>query len=214
MARLSGPQRAPRSGAAPQSLVVLLHGRGSNGDDLIELADVIAGEFPDTAFHSPNAPIELGGFGFMWLPSDPVERLESGFLEATETIEEFIDELAMGYGLPASKIALMGFSQGSIMSIHLAPRRTEQLAGVVAFSGAMFTGDSLADEMASKPPFVLIHGADDMVLDAQGSVDAGARFDEVGIPAEVHILPGLPHGIDRRGLDLAVGFLTLVLGRD
>lgn len=148
----------------------------------------------------------------MWLPSDPVARLASGFREASESIEEFISELAAGYGLPSSKIALMGFSQGSIMSIHLAPRRAEQLAGVVAFSGAMFTSDSLADEMASKPPFVLIHGADDMVLDSQGSVDAGAKFDEVGVPAEVHILPGLPHSIDRRGLDLAIGFLTRVLG--
>ncbi len=211
MAKLAGPQRAPRSGGPPQSLVVLLHGRGSNGDDLIGLADTIAEEFPDTAFHSPNAPVEVGGFGFMWFPLDPVDRREYRIQKAAVMIEEFIDGLATSYRLPASKIALMGFSQGSIMSIHLAPRRAEQLAGVVAFSGAMFTSESLADELVSKPPFVLIHGADDMVLDAQESVRAGACFDDVGVPVEVHILPGLVHSIDRRGLDIAIEFLKGVL---
>jgi len=208
---LSGPKRAPRSTESPKSLVVLLHGLGSNGDDLIGLADQITEEFPETAFHSPNAPIEVGDFGFMWYPVDPVERREDCIYQAAQAVNDFIDEVAATYGLPPAKIALVGFSQGSIMSIHLAPRRSEQLAGVVAFSGAMFTGESLAGDLACRTPFVLIHGADDMVLDAQESMSAGARFDEVGVPVEIHVLPGLAHSIDRRGLDIATEFLRRVL---
>ena len=147
----------------------------------------------------------------MWFPLDPVENREMCIQQAAAMIEEFIEGLAASYRLPSSKIALVGFSQGSIMSIHIGPRRAEPLAGVVAFSGAMFTRESLVRELESKPPFVLIHGADDMVLDAQESVSAAACFDEVGVPVEVHILPGLVHSIDRRGLDLATAFLQGVL---
>ena len=105
----------------------------------------------------------------------------------------------------------MGFSQGTITSIHVAPRRAEQLAGVVGFSGAMFSGSTLAEEMQSKPPFILIHGDDDMVLDYRETELATKKFEEVGVPVTTHILPGLPHSIDQRGLTLAVEFLDRVL---
>ena len=189
----------------------MLHGRGSNGEDLIGLADVLAEQLPETVFHSPNAPLDAGGFAFMWYPLEPKEDREQRVREAASMIDGFIDELAGRYGLPSSKIALVGFSQGSIMSVHVAPRRAQALAGVVAFSGAMFSGESLADDLASKPPFVLIHGADDTVLGPQESVKAAARFNDVGVPVETHILPGLPHSIDSRGLEIATEFLRGVL---
>lgn len=211
MAMLTGPSRPPRSGGAPTSLVVLLHGRGSNGDDLIGLADAIAAAFPDTAFHSPNAPIALGGGAFQWYEMDMSGERKQGLEQAGPIANEFIDGLLAEYGLPASKCALMGFSQGTIMSMHIAPRRSEQLAGVVGYSGAMFTGSTLADELASKPPFVLVHGEQDAVLDSRETELAAKKFAEVGVPVEMHILPGLPHSIDQRGLDIGVEFLTRVL---
>lgn len=212
MPTLSGPSRPPRSGGAPTSLVVLLHGRGSNGDDLIGLADVIAAAFPDTAFHSPNAPVELGGSAFQWYEMDPSGERKKGLEGAAAIVDEFINGLLTEYGLPSSQCALIGFSQGTIMSMHIAPRRPEQLAGVVGFSGAMFTGSTLADELASSPPFVLVHGEQDMVLDSRETEFAAKRFEEVGVPVEMHILPGLPHSIDQRGLDIGVEFLRRVLG--
>jgi phospholipase/carboxylesterase len=208
---LNGPSRSPGSGAAPKSLVVLLHGRGSNGDDLIGLADAIASHFPDTAFHSPNAPVALGGGAYQWFVVDGYESREPGLQQAAPVVNEFIDGLLKEYDLPASKCALMGFSQGTITSMHIAPRRADQLAGVVGFSGAMFSGASLADEMQSKPPFILIHGDDDMVLDSKETEIAAKRLEELGVPVSMHILPGLPHSIDQRGLSLAVGFLERVL---
>ncbi len=211
MPTLNGPSRSPGSGAAPKSLVVLLHGRGSNGDDLIGLADAIASHFPDTAFHSPNAPVALGGGAYQWFVVDGYESREPGLQQAAPVVNEFIDGLLKEYDLPASKCALMGFSQGTITSMHVAPRRADQLAGVVGFSGAMFSGASLADEMQSKPPFILIHGDDDMVLDSKETEIAAKRLEELGVPVSMHILPGLPHSIDQRGLSLAVGFLERVL---
>jgi phospholipase/carboxylesterase len=208
---LTGPSRSPSSGGAPTSLVVLLHGRGSNGDDLIGLADAISAHYPDTAFHAPNAPHSVGGFGFQWFEVNGLESREPGLRETAPVVNGFIDELLEQYGLPASKCALMGFSQGTITSIHVAPRRADQLAGVVGFSGAMFSGGSLADEMQSKPPFILIHGDDDMVLDSRETELAAKRFEEVGVPVTMHILPGLPHSIDQRGMTLAVEFLDRVL---
>jgi phospholipase/carboxylesterase len=209
---LNGPSRLPRSGGAPKSLVVLLHGRGSNGDDLIGLADAIASHFPDTVFHSPNAPVALGDGAYQWFHVDGYDSREAGLQETAPVVNDFIDGLLKEYELPASECALMGFSQGTITSIHVAPRRTDQLAGVVGFSGAMFSGGSLADEMQSKPPFILIHGDDDMVLDSKETEIAANRLEELGVPVSMHILPGLPHSIDQRGLSLAIEFLKHVLG--
>ena len=208
---LSGPSRSPRSGGAPTSLVVLLHGRGSNGDDLIGLADAIAAHYPATAFHAPNAPVVLGGGAYQWFEVNGTESREPGLQAVAPVVNGFIDGLLEEYGLPSSRCALMGFSQGTITSIHVAPRRAEQLAGVVGFSGAMFSGSTLAEEMQSKPPFILIHGDDDMVLDYRETELATKKFEEVGVPVTTHILPGLPHSIDQRGLTLAVEFLDRVL---
>jgi phospholipase/carboxylesterase len=211
MSTLNGPSRFARSGAAPKSLVVLLHGRGSNGDDLIGLADAIASHFPDTAFFSPNAPVALGGGAYQWFVVDGYESREVGLQESAPVVNEFIDGLLKKYDIPSSKCALIGFSQGTITSIHVAPRRADQLAGVVGFSGAMFSGASLADEMQSKPPFILIHGDDDMVLDSKETEIAAKRLEERGVPVSMHILPGLAHSIDHRGLSLAIEFLERAL---
>ncbi len=210
MTDLSGPSRSSRSGGAPKSLIVLLHGRGSNGDDLIGLADAIAAHYPDTAFHSPNAPIELG-VGYQWFEVDGQGSREPGLHGIAPVVNKFIDGLLERYDLPSSKCALMGFSQGTITSMHVAPRRVDQVAGVVGFSGAMYSGGSLADEMQSKPPFILIHGDADMVLDSRETELATKRFEEVGVPVSMHILPGLQHSIDQRALSLAVEFLDRVL---
>jgi phospholipase/carboxylesterase len=191
----------------------MLHGRGASGDDLIGLADVFAESFPNAVFYSPNAPnpLDPGGLAYQWYDLDGTDRSKA-VLGPEPLVNEFIDERLAEYGLDAARCLLIGFSQGSIMSLHLAPRRATQLAGVVAFSGMMVTGDSLAKERVSSPPFVLIHGSEDQVLRSRESEYAGKMLGEADVPVTVHILSGLAHGIDRRGIDIATDFMKQVLG--
>ena len=214
MATLDGPRRPPKSGAAPSSVVVLLHGRGADGDDLIGIADAVGEAFPRTAFHSPHAPIRLPGYGYQWFALDAAGGREQGMRDAERLVNEFVDERLEEYGLAASRCVLMGFSQGAIMSVHTAPRRAAQLAGVVALSGAMYTGDSLPNEIASRPPFTMVHGLEDQVLAASGTEEAAQRLEALGVPVSVHILPGLGHGIDQRALGISVQFMNGVLGAE
>ena len=190
---------------------MLLHGRGASGDDLIGLADVFAGSFPNCAFHSPNAPLAIDGFGYMWWPMDPPGGRGEAVREVEATVNEYLDGLLEEYGLEPSQCVLIGFSQGTVLSLHVAPRRTAPLAGVVGFSGAMVTGDTLEAELASRPPFLLVHGTDDEMLAASESEVAARKLDEAGVPVSLHLLQGLGHGIDQRGLDLATDFMKRVL---
>ena len=194
----------------------MLHGIGASGDDLFPLAGVFAEALPDTAFHAPDAPSPFSDapFGRQWYERNSAGGRADGVRRVEPIVDAFIDETLEAYRLDASRCVLMGFSQGSIVSIHTAPRRTAGLAGVVAFSGAMITGDTLEAELRSKPPFLLIHGADDPVLPSAGTEEAAARLTDAGVKASVHLLPGLAHGIDERGLALATGFMRQVLGGD
>ena len=191
----------------------MLHGVGANGNDLISLADRFAGALPDTAFHAPDAPSPYADApaGRQWYARIPWDGRADGVRKVEPIVNAFIDELLDGYGLDASRCVLLGFSQGSIVSIHTAPRRPAALGGVVALSGAMITGDTLEAEVASKPPFVLIHGTDDAVLASTETEAAAAKLTAAGIPVAMHLLPGLAHGIDERGIAIATEFMQGVL---
>ncbi len=192
---------------------MVLHGIGADGNDLIPLADQFAGALPDTAFHAPDAPSPFSEapFGRQWYARDPWEARADGVRKVEPVVNAFIDELLDSYGLDPSRCVLLGFSQGSIVSIHAAPRRAAALGGVVALSGAMITGDTLEAELASKPPFVLVHGVDDTVLPPAETEAAAAKLTAAGVPVAVHLLPGLAHGIDERGIAIAAEFMQGVL---
>lgn len=211
---LDGPSHAPKSGGKPDSLVVMLHGLGSNGDDLISLADMWADALPNTAFHSPNAPhaFDQASFGFQWYSRQTEETRRNGVREVTDTVVGYVDELLQEYGLDPSRCIQVGFSQGSIVSLHVVPRRQTPLAGLVAFSGFMATADTLPEEIANKTPIALIHGEEDATLPSSHSEDAGQVLTKLAVPNEVHILPGLGHSIDMRGIELSTRFMTSVLG--
>jgi phospholipase/carboxylesterase len=190
----------------------MLHGIGSDGDDLMGLAPLLADEFPTTAFHAPNAPQRFAeaGFGYQWYPrhalaqGDNAQRVE-------RAVNGFIDETLAQHGLPSSRCVLLGFSQGSIVAMHVAPRRKDTLAGVVAFSGDIQTAETLEREKASTPSVVLIHGDQDPVLSPRESENAAHILNAAGIPATLHILRGLGHSIDHRGLRIAIDFMKQVL---
>ena len=209
---LSGPQQPPKSGGAPDSLVIMLHGIGSNGDDLMGLAPYFADALPNTAVHAPNAPEPYAdaGFGYQWYPRHAMPH--DGNAERVEqTVNAYIDELLQEYGLDVSRCVLLGFSQGSIVSLHVAPRRSTAVAGVVAFSGSMPTAATLGQEKASAPPMLLIHGTEDRVLEPGESESAAKKLSELGVPVTLHILPGLGHSIDQRGIAIAIEFMKQVL---
>ncbi len=212
MAVLRGPQRQPQSGDTPDSVVVMLHGRGSDGNDLIGLSRAFANDLPRTAFYAPDAPdpFEDGLVGFQWYSLGSPDARAGGVRQVAPLVDAFVDELLEQHELMPSRCVLLGFSQGCIVSLHVAPRRKLALGGVVGFSGAMVTGDTLADELANRAPILLVHGADDRVLPAERTTEAGQVLSSLEVPNEVHILPGLPHAIDQRGIQLAVDFMRRV----
>ncbi|MDE2765760.1 MAG: dienelactone hydrolase family protein [Chloroflexota bacterium] len=212
MPALYGPSRLATSGRA-DSVLVMLHGVGSNGDDLMGLAPLLADGLPNTAFHAPDAPHEFeeGMTGYQWYSRRSLDSRVSGVIAAAPILDRYVDELAEGYGLPPSRCALLGFSQGCIVALHAAPRRAETVAGVVGLSGALITGDALPEEVVSHPPVLLVHGEEDVVLPAEGTRRAGEALGALGIPVETHVLPNLGHAVDRRVVDLTLLFLQRVL---
>ena len=213
---IDGPRIPPASGGAAKSLVVFLHGYGADGNDLIDVGRQFAPLLPDTAFVSPHAPDPCAGapYGRQWFPLAEIEphRLFAGVSQAAPALDRFLDAELVRYRLTEAALALVGFSQGTMMALHVAARRKSPVAGVVGYSGLLAGPEHLAGEMNSKPPILLVHGEDDPVIPAM-ALDAAVRaLGEAGFAVEWHIRPGLQHGIDMEGLEVGAGFLRRVLG--
>lgn len=208
---ITGPSRAPAAGGAPNSLVIMLHGLGADGQDLIGLSDHWAKQLPQTAFVAPNAPqaCDMAPMGHQWfsLQNRSPETLLEGARGAAPVIDAFIDDQLAQHGLDDSRLALVGFSQGTMMSLFVALRRARPMAGVLGYSGALIGGETLSEELVSRPPVMLVHGdADDLVPVAALHGAVGA-LGEAGLAVEWHICPGVGHGIDPRGLSLGGTFI-------
>jgi phospholipase/carboxylesterase len=215
MNKIDGPSHGPHSGGRPRQLIVLLHGFGADGNDLIGLAPVLSPLMPDAVFHAPNAPYPCEGnpYGFQWFGInrlDPTSRL-AGTRDAAPFVEQFLDEKLSQYGLDESKTVLIGFSQGTMMSLHVGLRRPRQLAGIIGFSGALAGADVLKDEIKSRPPVLLVHGDADPMLPHQLTEEAAIALQRNGVEVAVHIAQGVGHGIDETGLSHAARFLLNVL---
>jgi phospholipase/carboxylesterase len=210
---LDGPKVAPKSGAKPKQLVVFLHGYGSNGEDLISLAPYWADLLPDAEFVSPNAPFpcELNPFGgFQWFgleDRNPATKL-AGTRAAATILDAYLDDALKARGLDESRMALVGFSQGTMMSLYVAPRRARPIAGVVGYSGALIGADTLAQEVKSKPPVLLVHGEADDIVPFQAMAAAAAGLRAAGLAVETLARPDLPHSIDDAGLTRGGSFLA------
>jgi phospholipase/carboxylesterase len=210
MAELDGPRWGPASKAAPAQLVVLCHGLGADGHDLIDLAPTWGHALPDAAFVSVDAPFAHdSGFGRQWWSvadrSPPV--VEAGVRRAAAFLNSFIDAELQRLGLPADGYALMGSSQGAMTALFTGLRRASAPRAILAFSGALIAPESLATELANHAPVLLVHGEADDVVPAQRSRDAEAALRAANVPVEAVYVPRLGHGIDDTGL--AMGALTL-----
>lgn len=213
---LSGPARPPRSGGKAKQLVILLHGWGADGPNLIDLGDAFSQVLPDAHFIAPNAPqqCEANPFGYQWfslMDRQPAHMLE-GAREAADVINHFIDDQLEALSLAGSKLALVGFSQGTMVGLHVALRRTPDMACMVGYSGALIGSEALAKEISARPPVCLIHGDADDVVPHRSMEHAVAALKEHGVPVEDHTRPFVGHSIDMEGLRIAAQFLKKQLG--
>lgn len=214
MTRLEGPSHGPQGGGKPGHLVVLLHGYGADGNDLIGLAPLLGQLMPDVVFHAPNAPQPCEGnpFGYQWFGIsrlDPAIAL-AGVRTAAPLLDAYLDETMAAYGLDESKTVLIGFSQGTMMALHVGLRRKKQLAGIVGFSGMLAGAELLQSELQNRPPVLLVHGDSDEMLPHTLTQRAAAALTGEGLQVGVHIAPGVGHSIDETGLQLAARFLLNV----
>jgi phospholipase/carboxylesterase len=212
---LSGPSFPPQSGGKPNRLVILLHGLGADGNDLIGLAPYWAPLLPDTEFLSPNAPFpcDMAPMGYQWMSAQdpsPEARL-AGARAAAAILDDFIDEALETRGLSESELALVGFSQGTMMSLFVGPRRARPVAGIVAYSGRLIAPELLTAELRSRPPVFLIHGTADPIVSYDSMAEAEAGLTAAGIAVETLTCPGVGHSIDAEGLQRAGQFLHRVL---
>jgi phospholipase/carboxylesterase len=218
MASLSGPRAGPRSGKTG-SLVILLHGYGADGNDLFGLAQPLSQHLPDTAFRAPNAPerCRVNPLGYQWFPipwldgSSEAER-DAGFRRSVLLLDAYLTEAMAEEGVAPGRTALVGFSQGTMMSLYIGPRRAEPLACIVGFSGRLIDGEALKREARSKPPVLLVHGDRDEMIPVAALTEACGALAEAGFQVQWHISRGIGHGIAPDGLGLALAFLRDHLG--
>ena len=211
--RLDGPRIAPSRGRA-SALVVLLHGYGANGDDLIALGEAWRQQLPDAAFVAPNAPEPIPGMygGLQWFDltlRDPGEYWR-GVTAARPMLDGFLDAELARYRLAADRLVLVGFSQGSMLALHVGLRRSAAPAGIVAYSGLLAGAEHLA-EVTSLPPVLLIHGEIDELIAVQALHLAREALASRGMRVEWHVRPGLGHGIDPQAQWMAGHFIGQAL---
>ena len=212
---LSGPSRPPASGGRPSRLVILLHGLGADGNDLIGLAPYWARLLPTTEFLSPNAPFpcDMAPYGYQWFSSQdrsPAAVL-AGVRAAAPFLDAFIDTALAERGLDDGDLALVGFSQGTMMSLFVGLRRTKPAAGILGFSGRLLAPELLPSELRSRPRTFLVHGTDDPLVPYDSLAAAQTALTEAGVPIETLTCPGIGHSIDENGLRRGGSFLKEVL---
>lgn len=209
-------ERLPVTNEKPRQLVILLHGLGSNGQDLFSLTPMLARALPTAVFVSPDAPFpcDMAPMGFQWFSlqdRDP-DKIFKGIRIAAPILEEFISEQLEKYDVEAEKCALLGFSQGTMMSLYSGPRYEKPLAGVLGYSGALFWGDDINDAELHRMPVHLIHGEADDVVPVDAFVHAKQSLEAFGFNVSGYTTPGLAHGIDEKGIESGIQFLTQILG--
>lgn len=212
MATLNGPEREAASGRA-DSLVILLHGYGADGDDLIGLAEPLAPHLPNARFLAPNAPEPClnNPAGFQWFPipwldgsSEAQSAVAAG--RAFAMLDGWLDAVAKR-GIGPERTVLVGFSQGTMMALQVAPRRPTPVAGVVGFSGRLLRPERLAAEIKSRPPVLLVHGEDDPLVPFAHLAEAAQALRAAGVETETHASRGVGHGIGPDGLAQALAFV-------
>src|SRR6202030_2456850 len=196
---LTGPSRPPTAGGKPRRLVILLHGLGADGNDLIGLQQYWGPLAPDAEFTSPNAPFpcDMAPYGYQWFSvqdRSPATVL-AGVRAAAPLLDGFIDEELQKRGLDDSAAALVGFSQGTMMALYVGLRRAKPLAGILGYSGRLIAPDLLASELRSRPPVLLVHGTADPLVPFDSLAAAEGALHAARVPVQTLACPGVGHSI-------------------
>ncbi len=220
VANLDGPRLEPPSGTAKR-LVVFLHGYGADGKDLIDIGKAWQGLLPDTAFVSPHAPerCSQAPTGRQWFPlfSRAQNERWDGVNKAGPILDQFLDAELARRKLPPTALALVGFSQGTMMALHVGLRRAVPPAAIVGYSGIFVLPDkakaeAVSGEIKGKPPVLLIHGDQDDLIPVQALMQGSQDLASLGVPVEWHVSSGIGHGIDQEGLRHGGMFLARRFG--
>jgi phospholipase/carboxylesterase len=215
---LNGPSRPPASGGPARQLVVFLHGVGANGHDLIGLAPYFAHFLPDAEFLSPHAPFpcDMAPMGRQWFSLQslaPADILD-GIRSAAPILDGFLDHELTARGLADNQLAIVGFSQGTMMALYVALRRPQPCASLVGYSGLLAGAERLPAEVTVRPPILLVHGEEDEVVPASHLPRAKNALEMVGIPVLSLSRPDLGHSIDEEGLHAGIRFVVEGFGRE
>ena len=212
-------QRRASISGEDSSVVMFLHGYGADGNDLLGLSEPLAPHMPDTVFIAPNAPDRsmANPMGFQWFPIPWIDGSSEsaageGLLQAARRLDTFIDKVLADEGLSPDRLLLFGFSQGTMIGLHVAPRRADPLAGIVGFSGRLMIPDALATEALSRPPVLLVHGDADDVVPFDDMQTASDALQEADFDVYRHVMKGTGHGIAPDGLGVALTFMKNFLG--
>ncbi|PWK62591.1 alpha/beta hydrolase [Roseicyclus mahoneyensis] len=214
--------RVEAASGQADSMVIFLHGYGADGQDLLGLSEPLAPHLPNTVFLAPNAPERCGmnPMGYQWFPipwidGSSEEAAADGMARAEADLSAFLDRVMVEEDMIAEQVALVGFSQGTMMSLQVAPRRDEAFAGVVGFSGRLIAPEALADEVRVRPPVLLIHGDRDDVVPLSSMPEAAEALQAAGwTEVYAHVMKGTAHGIAPDGLSVALAFLRQRFGLD
>jgi phospholipase/carboxylesterase len=219
---LDGPRLEPRGGSPARGLVVFLHGYGADGNDLIAIGREWQALLPDVAFVSPHAPEPCGGapMGRQWFGltfRDPDERWR-GVTRAAPALNDFLDAELARWNVAPEKLALVGFSQGTMMALHVGLRRKTAPLAIVGYSGLHVLPENPEEakqalaEIAARPPVLLVHGALDDLIPVQALFSSARSLAAAEVPVEWHVSQGVGHGIDGEGLRLGGTFLARAFG--
>lgn len=212
---VNGSSLQPSSGGSPKQIVLLLHGYGSNGADLISLAPHWQRQLPDALFLAPNAPQRLGSMAaaYQWWPLTAFtpQALAAGAVSAAPALDAFVDRKLAQYGLTEADLAIVGFSQGTMMALHVGLRRPRQLAAIVAYSGMLTGAPELSHVPITKPPVLLVHGSADPVIPVAALHAARSAFEHLGIDVTAHVANGVGHNVDPDGLRMGGDFIAKAL---
>lgn len=211
----NGSSLQPRSGKPPRQIVVLLHGYGASGADLIAFAPHWQQELPDALFLAPNAPQALATSRYQWWPltSFTPQALAAGTSGAAAPIDAFVDRKLAQYGLSEAQLALVGFSQGTMMALHVGLRRPRRVAAIVGYSGLLAAGPGLVSEVVTKPPVLLVHGSADPVVPVAALHASQAILNRIGVEVTTHVSTGVGHTVDPVGLRLGLDFIASAFGQ-